>query len=729
MRRIKAAILLFCLFLLPLSAREETFALVLSGGGARGIAHIPVIEELERRGIVPDLVVGTSMGGLVGGLYCAGYSSQDIYDLIESMDLMSAVFKFTSQLERVPQRAYELIGEDNFVVNFSDSGLGDSDALLDDWRINRIIHEAICRVEYVELFDDLSIPFRTVGTDYATGDGIIFDSGSLYEALRGTMSMPVFFPAMVLDDGTYVVDGGVYNNLPVDLARSLGADIILAVDVNESVRNEGVENGAFDSITGSLNHYLTLVGQIQSEKQYEGADYVLIPDTGAVWVADFSDPASIVEIGRDCVASSQAVFDEIEARLSGKQMDSVRPYRTYEAPVIEGFSFDESLSRFSGQFDSLIGRPYDEEAVEEIDRMLSMIRRMTGKLTISYKLVDGTVAVTSRDYASSKSVLRVGIEGGLHSFTDIQDGQFKLQLDPDFHIAYDFWLDQNRLSAALKMGQYNTLSLSGFFPFSRTLALDVDLHGSFGGMSAISDRVYEYRYPTRDWSFGARGSLVLLYGISHRLDFSLGYDFTLLGQMPVVGDGFEVYDRPIWENRTHHLPYLEVSYNFDASHLESMQESGFSMQTALRLGWDEGFAYLFRFDFDSSIRLSAAGASFLDASLELFTSRFPVELLESYRVDSFGQLTDDLVLLEIRYRHYFFPRDNGFHLTGGLFVEGLSRQGLGAMEGSLIPFADINGIEGGIVLSIGYISDFGDAALTFHASVTGRMSLTLDIGA
>ena len=105
-----------------------------------------------------------------------------------------------------------------------------------------------------------------------------------------------------------------------------------------------------------------------------------------------------------------------------------------------------------------------------------------------------------------------------------------------------------------------------------------------------------------------------------------------------------------------------------------------------------------------------------------------MELLESYRVDSFGQLTDDLVLLEIRYRHYFFPRDNGFHLTGGLFVEGLSRQGLGAMEGSLIPFADINGIEGGIVLSIGYISDFGDVALTFHASVTGRMSLTLDIG-
>ena len=113
--------LLFSCFFLTAGNRV---ALVLSGGGARGFAHVPIIEELERRGIVPDIVIGSSMGGLVGGLYSAGYSAQDMYRLIDDTDFVSAVFNLSQQAPSVVGKPYNEYYDRNISIGFSDSGLG-----------------------------------------------------------------------------------------------------------------------------------------------------------------------------------------------------------------------------------------------------------------------------------------------------------------------------------------------------------------------------------------------------------------------------------------------------------------------------------------------------------------------------------------------------------------------------------------------------------------------------
>lgn len=702
----------------------KTFALVLSGGGARGLAHIAVIEELERRGIVTDLVVGTSMGGLVGGLYAAGYSSDEMLDLVLSSDIQSAFFSVSDQEGELVSKAYDKSDAGNLTVDFSENGLGNKDAVLDDWDVNRIIHQAICKVEYVDSFSDLSVPFVTVGTNYLTGEGIVFDSGSLYEAMRGTMSMPVFFPALMLDDGTYVVDGGVYDNMPVDLARDLGADVILAVDVNESLIENASPDSVVDSITSSLNHYLNLIGQYNSRQQYGNADYLLIPDTSEIGVADFSDIIGIVQTGRDCVDDNQNLFDELEEELGEREKDSPVSYSDRQSQVITGFDFPTDLERYREHFTSFIGEEYSGETLEELDRLFRQLRKMAGKLTLDYHLGQGgVVEVSARDYAHSTRSLTVGLSGGLHSFTDVEEEQFRLVLDPDLTLSFSSRHGRLDFDIDLLIGQQNVVSLSLMGFLDQGWAVDVSAHGGFGGFSSISDRVYEYRYPTRDWNFGLYASLVFFSGISHRLDLEAGYDFYYLGdgeRSIHVPDGGSV----LWDQRFHNVPYLKLSYVFDARHLESQKETGFDLECALGAGWDQNFFLTFQCDFDSTILVSQK-ADFIDFSLSLFSSSGHEDLLASWHVDSFGQRTRDFIWASLSYRKYPFYETNGFYVTAGVFAQGHADEWNG--RNSHIPFADMDSWEAGVSLSVGYASDFGDITIAFHGSFTGRMSLSVEV--
>ena len=363
MKRLTCVLVLVMSCLCLFAAHRPVVALVLSGGGARGFAHIPIIEELERRGIVPDMVIGASMGALVGALYASGYTSQDMYALIDDTDFMNAVFNLSQPAEKVLDRAYDSIGDPNFSIDFTEDGIGRADALLDDSKVNLILHESLSRVEDIGSFDDLAIPFRCVGTDFRSGEGIVFSSGSLYDALRSSMSMPFVFPVVQLEDGRYVVDGGVYDNLPIELARSMGADIVIAVDVNESIRQAAEDEETFETLSGALTQYLVLVGQIRSVEQYDDADYVIVPDTSRIGVVAFNDIDAILECGRAFVEDNRQLFDDIQARLEEAgcgDRPAPRPYSSFPVSTIEGFDFDDDLERFEDLFERLYtGAAYD----------------------------------------------------------------------------------------------------------------------------------------------------------------------------------------------------------------------------------------------------------------------------------------------------------------------------------------------------------------------------------
>ena len=156
---IALALILICSFSLGASERP-VFALVLSGGGARGIAHIAVIEELEKRGIVPDMVIGTSIGALIGGFYSAGYTAAEIQSKLLDTDIMALMTRLNNKGGSSVLASPDSKLEDNIIsLNFSDDGIGSNNGLLDDQELGGFFRKNLAKVLDIEDFDKLSIPF------------------------------------------------------------------------------------------------------------------------------------------------------------------------------------------------------------------------------------------------------------------------------------------------------------------------------------------------------------------------------------------------------------------------------------------------------------------------------------------------------------------------------------------------------------------------------------------
>jgi len=204
------------------------WALVLSGGGARGIAHIGALRAIEEEGVRPDLVVGTSMGALVGALWVSGYSSGEITELMTAID-WEEVF---DPRRLAPEWRRSTVARPWFRLLAGGRGLGLPAGLVDDSELNFQLSVDLLDAEAAAQgdFDRLAIPFRAVATDAADLKPVTISNGSVARSVRASISIPAVF-APVAQDSTILVDGGVASNLPIAIARRAGARRILAVDV------------------------------------------------------------------------------------------------------------------------------------------------------------------------------------------------------------------------------------------------------------------------------------------------------------------------------------------------------------------------------------------------------------------------------------------------------------------------------------------------------------------
>jgi len=205
--------------------------LVLSGGGAKGIAHIGIIKAMEKEGLYPDYIAGTSMGGIVGGLYATGYSADKLDTIVRSID-WGLVLSNNIPLNYISYEEKEYYNR--YLVEFPivkgklklPSGMIEGQMLSDV-----LTHYTWPSMKY-ESFDDFPIPFRCFATDVSTGKQITFKDGPLSEALRASMAIPTAFTAADLDT-TLAVDGGVVNNFPVEELFKMGADIVIGVNLGD----------------------------------------------------------------------------------------------------------------------------------------------------------------------------------------------------------------------------------------------------------------------------------------------------------------------------------------------------------------------------------------------------------------------------------------------------------------------------------------------------------------
>lgn len=221
--------------------RKPKVALVLSGGGAKGIAHIPLLQTLDSLGIVPDLIVGNSMGSVVGGLYAMGYSGDSIASIVKKANWDQLIGGRVS-LKNVSVEEKTEFGRYLVDLDYSKGKVKVGKFLLNDQNLRQFIAMLTFPSYTISDFNKLPIPFRAVATDIVNGKIVVLDNGSLATAMRASMSLPgVFSP--VPYKNTLLIDGAILNNFPVDVAKDLGADIIIGSDVGDGMmKKDELEN-------------------------------------------------------------------------------------------------------------------------------------------------------------------------------------------------------------------------------------------------------------------------------------------------------------------------------------------------------------------------------------------------------------------------------------------------------------------------------------------------------
>ena len=289
--------------------QRDCVALVLGGGGARGGAHLGVIEQLERQQIPVDLVVGTSIGAFIGGLYASGHSAEQIAQRLEHTPWASG-FRDRVYRDEMPLRRKQI--SDDFPMNtdlgVSDDGVKLPKGILNGQALAEILHGTFGIYADLKHFDDLPVPFRAVATDLLTQQEVVLSNGSLVQAVQASMTIPgVVRPLEV--DGKLLVDGGVVNNLPISVARQLGVDRIIAVSIDSPLlRREQLES-AF-SVTEQLTGFLVRAGLQQQLQLLSDRDLLLQPELVDIGTLDFDRIDVAVASGRQsAIRFVQALAD------------------------------------------------------------------------------------------------------------------------------------------------------------------------------------------------------------------------------------------------------------------------------------------------------------------------------------------------------------------------------------------------------------------------------------
>lgn len=270
----------------PEPARKKV-GLVLSGGGAKGVAHIGVIKVLEEAGIPIDFIAGTSMGAIVGGLYAIGYTTGELDSLVRSQDWGNLLSDYVRRDDKL---LYEKEAGDMYILSLGvslDRKLSLPSGVVSGQNVLNLLNEMTIGYHDEDVcFDSLPIPFACVAYDMVQGEELVFRRGNLPLAIRSSMSIPGAFEPVILDS-MVLVDGGIYNNFPVDVVREMGAELVIGVDV--SGKTHGMEG--LGSIMGIIDQITTLMGREKYRKNVNDVDLHIHPEIEPYTSASFNPTA------------------------------------------------------------------------------------------------------------------------------------------------------------------------------------------------------------------------------------------------------------------------------------------------------------------------------------------------------------------------------------------------------------------------------------------------------
>ena len=414
----------------PEDAPRPRLAIALSGGGARGIAHVGVLRAFEEQGIPIDAIAGTSIGSVLGSIYATGRNAAQLEEAVKSLDWES-IFNDRADRRLVPvarredrHRAVAGLGFDFWELRLPAGVLG-------EYRVNRFLIEVLSPASYAVDgdFDRLKIPFHAVATALDTGERIVLKRGNLPRAVRASMSFPLAFPP-VYWDGRPLVDGGVVDNLPVREARAFGAAVVVAVDV----RSPPPEASAYRTAIGVASQVSNLLTERVNAEVRAEADVLVRPEVGRHGFNDYRGFDALIAAGYE--AGLRAI-PEIRRRLEAATVSLPPPAQP--APERQ-----------------LAGTRIAEIRVEGSERYSERLIRRTFNIPLGlpFDLQKGLLALDKVNALGFFDFLWLDVEpveDGLRIVLRVKDGAANRV---EIGAGYD---DSNRAHGVIKLKNRNTL--------------------------------------------------------------------------------------------------------------------------------------------------------------------------------------------------------------------------------------------------------------------------------
>ena len=485
--------------------KRPKIGLVLSGGGARGITHIGVIKVLEEMNIPVDYIAATSMGSIVGGLYAIDKTPAEMEKIVTSISWASM---FSDSPPRKELTFREKQRDDRFPlpleIGIRDGEIRGFQGALTGANLELFLHEVTSSADGVRSFDALPVPFRCVATNMVTGKPYVFESGPLYQAMRSSMSIPgIFAPAEY--GGQILGDGGLVDNLPIDIVRAMGAEVVIAVNIGTPLMDRA-QLTSIIGITGQMINILTEQNVRAQLATLRPGDILISPDLGSLTASDFDQ-------AREFIRRGEAVAREMAPRLAELSL-SPAAYALYkrehpriaEAPApkvdfvrIEGTQY-ANPAVIKDELDVHLDKPFDIPAV---NRGLERLYGTGDYERIDYRMVEEGEKSGLIVGVREKSMGPTYVRFGLNYVTDFQgEAGFSLLAG-----AKRTWI--NSLGAQwlneLELGRISRVATEFYQPFN----VEQDLFGSaYAGAQSVpryvfsgAQRVAEYRVGTNTAGF------------------------------------------------------------------------------------------------------------------------------------------------------------------------------------------------------------------------------------
>src|SRR5277367_2339136 len=373
----------------PAAEVRPRICLVLSGGGARGMAHIGVLKVLEESKIPIDCIAGTSMGAVVGGLYASGMTAAQIESTMRSVDWQEAFRDAPPRRDLAFRRKQD---DRNFLVRLP-LGLKHGKLLLpkgfiQGQKLQETLRQLTLPFSNTTNFDLLPTPFRAVATDLETGNAVLLDKGDLAIAMRASMSAPGVF-APVESNGRLLVDGGLAENLPISVARAMHADILIVSDVSFPLQ----PRSALDSALSISNQMLAILVRKDSDRQRASLgpqDILIEPNLGAATATDFTASNNAIARGEDAAReATRALSAYSVGETAYRDYLARRAMREPGLPPIKFVRVDEQSKRYEktimAEMQPLVGKPLD---LDQVGKRITELYGLGNFESLDYSLVE-----------------------------------------------------------------------------------------------------------------------------------------------------------------------------------------------------------------------------------------------------------------------------------------------------------------------------------------------------